>query len=49
MGLLIESGEFFAVIGLPDDDAFIVEGVEIVGVEGLSDFEHHVVGEINEE
>ncbi len=48
VGCAIEGGELFTSYGLANDDSLAGEGVEIKCVEGLPNFEHHIVGEVNE-
>jgi len=49
VSVAVEGFEFFARLGLTDDDALSAQKIEIVSVEGLSDLEHDVVGEVNKE
>lgn len=45
----IDGGEGFAGGGFSDDDPLSLKEVEVEGVERLSDFEHDVVSEVDEE
>ncbi len=49
VGCAVEGRELFSGFCLADDDSLTSEGIEIEGVERLPDFEHDIVGEVNEE
>ncbi len=44
----VDAGDFFGGAGFADDDFVAGELVEVEGVEGLAEFEHDVVGDIDD-
>ena len=47
-GLPIESAQGFPTTGAPDDDVMVTDSVVVEGMHRLTQFEHHVVGDVHQ-